>query len=551
MNKIFINSVDFTEWVIGLDEFTVTVERSDSGGIDQSTSNTIRVIREGYEIFKAFFFDEICTAQDKILEATIKLDCCDTVFTYDIYFKGCAFLDYDCEARVSMIQRSSEKDAFEKLTGSPFWSDKYTYVNDAINAGMVHKLSYLKDDGNRVGLGVYLILAPLLTVVKLIVKGLAWLNIVDEDVLDSLERLENDAVGAGEYRPCPNLSYIFRWHCNNLGLSFQSSILNSEPYNNLVLYMAQYKGGINYDKYNTDHWDAWNAANLNPVELLESLKPVFNADWIIYDGVLYFERKDIIDSLRVNLFNIQDSEKDGDIIDIGDVTNKETNFAYWDGRYKVDASDSQGTQNVPMYSDIVEWNPTNIKARKGKKEVVVNYAPAKFTNDINANGFMKFIWYTAELADSFNNKSRMTHSLVTGQDVCSELKLLIVDEKEVITIDGYKFVGVKRRKIKDGPNGDVYEYNWEMWFDKDLPDQELYKRFHYIDDPENQNNRPINYESITIKPSDFCTFTEKLNTYKLNISISHKDFGQGIPEKYEINFSEQTVKFENIKFKCN
>ena len=145
----------------------------------------------------------------------------------------------------------------------------------------------------------------------------------------------------------------------------------------------------------------------------------------------------------------------------------------------------------------------------------------------------------------------MTHSLVTGQDVCSELKLLIVDEKEVITIDGYKFVGVKRRKIKDGPNGDVYEYNWEMWFDKDLPDQELYKRFHYIDDPENQNNRPINYESITIKPSDFCTFTEKLNTYKLNISISHKDFGQGIPEKYEINFSEQTVKFENIKFKCN
>lgn len=551
MNKIFINSVDFTEWVIGLDEFTVTVERSDSGGIDQSTSNTIRVIREGYEIFKAFFFDEICTAQDKILEATIKLDCCDTVFTYDIYFKGCAFLDYDCEARVSMIQRSAEKDAFEKLTGSPFWSDKYTYVNDAISAGMVHKLSYIKDDGNRVGLGVYLILAPLLTVVKLIVQGLAWLNIVDEDVLDSLERLENDAVGAGEYRPCPNLAYIFRWHCNNLGLTFQSSILNSEPYNNLVLYMAQNKGGINYDKYNTDHWDAWNAANLNPVELLESLKPIFNADWVIYDGVLYFERKDIIDSLRVNLFNIQDSEKDGDIIDIGDVTNKETNFAYWDGRYKVDASDSQGTQNVPMYSDIVEWNPTNIKARKGKKEVVVNYAPAKFTNDINANGFMKFIWYTAELADSFNNKSRMTHSLVTGQDVCSELKLLIVDEKEVITIDGYKFVGVKRRKIKDGPNGDVYEYNWEMWFDKDLPDQELYKRFHYIDDPENQNGRPINYESITIKPSDFCTFTEKLNTYKLNISISHKDFGQGIPEKYEINFSEQTVKFENIKFKCN
>jgi hypothetical protein len=281
------------------------------------------------------------------------------------------------------------------------------------------------------------------------------------------------------------------------------------------------------------------------------LKPIFNADWVIYDGVLYFERKDIIDSLRVNLFNIQDSEKDGDIIDIGDVTNKETNFAYWDGRYKVDASDSQGTQNVPMYSDIVEWNPTNIKARKGKKEVVVNYAPAKFTNDINANGFMKFIWYTAELADSFNNKSRMTHSLVTGDDVCSELKLLIVDEKEIITIDGYKFIGVKRRKIKDGPNGDVYEYNWEMWFDKDLPDQELYKRFHYIDDPENQNGRPINYESITIKPSDFCTFTEKLNTYKLNISISHKDFGQGIPEKYEINFSEQTVKFENIKFKCS
>ncbi|MBK7695469.1 MAG: hypothetical protein IPI30_14450 [Saprospiraceae bacterium] len=488
MNKIFINSVDFTEWVLGLDEFTVTVERSDSGWVDQSTSNTIRIIREGCEIFKAFFFGEICTAQDKILEATIKLDCCDTVFTYDIYFKGCAFIDYDCEARVSMIQRSAEKDAFEKLIGSPFWADKYTYVNDAISAGMVHKLSYVKDDGNRVGLGVYLILAPLLTVVKLIVKGLAWLNIVDEDVLDSLE---------------------------------------------------------------TDHWDAWNAANLNPVELLESLKPVFNAEWIISDGVLYFERKDIIDSLRVNLFNIQDSEKDGDIIDIGDVTNKEPNFAYWDGRYKVDASDSQSSQNVPMYSDIVEWNPTNIKARKGKKEVVANFAPAKFTNDINANGFMKFIWYTAELSDSFNNKSRMTHSLVTGQDICSELKLLIVDEKEVITIDGYKFVGVKRRKIKDGPNGNVYEYNWEMWFDKDLPDQELYKRFHYIDDPENQNSRPINYESITIKPSDFCTFTEKLNTYKLNISISHKDFGQGIPEKYEIDFSEQTVKFENIKFKCS
>lgn len=421
MNKIFINSVDFTEWVIGLDEFKVTVERSDSGGVDQSTSNTIRIIREGYEIFKAFFFGEICTAQDKILEATIKLDCCDTVFTYDIYFKGCAFIDYDCEARVSMIQRSAEKDAFEKLIGSPFWADKYTYVNDAINAGMVHKLSYVKDDGNRVGLGVYLLLWPLLTIVKAIVGALAWLNIVDDDVLDSFDRLENDAVGAGEYRPCPNLAYIFRWHCNNLGLTFQSSILNSEPYNNLVLYMAQYKGGINYDKYNTDHWDAWNAANLNPVELLESLKPVFNAEWIISDGVLYFERKDIIDSLRVNLFNIQDSEKDGDIIDIGDVTNKEPNFAYWDGRYKVDASDSQSSQNVPMYSDIVEWNPTNIKARKGKKEVVANFAPAKFTNDINANGFMKFIWYTAELADAFNNKSRMTHSLVTGQDICSEL----------------------------------------------------------------------------------------------------------------------------------
>jgi len=551
VNKIYINTTDFTEWVIGLDEFTVTVERSNSGGVDEATTNTLRVTREGYNIFKSFFFDEICTAQDKVLEAVVKLDCCDTVFTYEVYFKGCAFDDYNCEVRISMTQRSAEKDAFEQLVGSPFWSDKYSYVNDAISAGMVHKVPYVKDDGNRVGLGVYLLLAPLLTIVKLIVKALDWLNIVDDDVLDSLERLENDAVGAGEYRPCPNLAYIFRWHCNHLGLKFESSILNSDPYSNLVLFMAQYKGGINYDKYYTDHWDGWNAANLNPVELLESLKPLFNADWVIYDGTLYFERKDIIDSLRINIFNLQDSEKAGDIIDLGEVTNEETNFASFYGSYKVDGSDSQGTQNVPMYSDRVEWNPAKLKARKGVKETVANFAPAKFTNDINANGFMKFIWYTAELADAFNNKSRMTHCLVTGQDICSELKLLIIDTKEVITIDGYKFPGVKRRKIKDGPNGDVYEYNWEMWFDKELPDQELYKRFHYIDDPDNQNGRPINYEFITIKPSDFCTFVDRLNTYKLNISIEHKDFGQGIPGKYVINFFEQTVKFENIKFKCN
>jgi thiol-disulfide isomerase/thioredoxin len=205
----------------------------------------------------------------------------------------------------------------------------------------------------------------------------------DTDV-PSLDNFDATVTGCGRfgsvsqvYHPSPYLRNIFEYHCGQCGIEFVSSILQTAPYSNTVLLQAQYQEGC----HDCD-WIEDNGANLTPIQLLDLLKDVFNADYRIKNGKLYFEWKEFFKDNQLLLENADTVYANGQAEEPPCYEYVEQRgHAYGRFEYANDSIDEAGNASAGLYNDIVEWNNPPRDIQRGEYSVRLEFSPARFMRD--------------------------------------------------------------------------------------------------------------------------------------------------------------------------
>lgn len=548
MNKLYINSINFSEYVqTGLDEWTLDISTNEDDIIEIGNSSEIVIDGKGYEYLYNEFIVKACDSYNTTLKAILYDKCCDREFKFYIDSKSLNFCFEDCKVKVN-LKLEDDSDCLSKMQGIPFWSPTSGWQEDAVAKGSIYKMPFVKELDNIsyvLMFFYFLLFAQIIEIIDNIISALNSLGANLSSVFTN--RLQNDILGAGEYRTVPLISQIFEFWSKKCNLKFESSIFQNAPYDCLGLYMSQYNRGVHLD--NCIDFDESNAANLNIIQLMAKIKPVFNAKSIIKDGTLYFDTEEKIDNLKVFFIDLA-------VVNLKECPevyfNDDKLCAYFNGHYTQDSRDTQGNESSAEYNSIVEWNPTGSKNLKGECETILEFSPVAFTHDKRKNDFTSWAWARASRYKISTGTCEFTHSVRTSQNTSSELKLIIIDKNYSRKCGNCLFHFAIRRQIKAGVAAffrddiGIWEYNYPMW----LTDPDGLYRFHESKDPRKNKVKRLQIDSVVYFPDNFCLAVDFILKNKTCIYVNYGDLKKGSVGNILIDFKNNCITLKKIAFKC-
>lgn len=284
------------------------------------------------------------------------------------------------------------------------------------------------------------------------------------------------------------------------GLDFCSSILEKEQYNNLaILHTEVYSRSIRGN-------DRKQAPAQTTVDILESLKSVFKAEFKIMAGKLFFEPTEFFDSVA-HVFQLDEFDYDTEPCYQYVKPEKNENCANGLFQYAITGKENEATseQYQQFYKEYYEYNDPVVPGRKNTCQTTFNFhAP-----EINEAGIIK------------------------NESITEFPTLLIWD-------------GVSRENAEVVYNADC-GYNYPLHLTENSSCENLHSCFLYKCNPSNQNLCKIELtENLTLFPKNFCDVLEIVMKEKTNIAIQSKFCGQFQPKKIEINFSEKSITFSEL-----
>jgi hypothetical protein len=311
-------------------------------------------------------------------------------------------------------------------------------------------------------------------------------------IFDTQRELNERIIACGRFHPSPYIRDYIKNVCDKCGLVFQSSILNdpSSPYYNSVLFAAQIKKGRKKDS-----GDRTLIGDNKPVETLETflndyVKPTFNAEYRIVNGILVLERKDFFLTIS-QWIDTEQLLMDGKIVDDQVCFNwiDEERWAFGRFEYSQDAQDYMGNEAlIPRYNEIVDWNVPYSPAQTGEKAVNLPLGAARHRQDGIDTDIYTFFQtalggvINAVFAGAFSRYDRV---LLINQHSAFNYKFLIYNPSSDGEVQNYydnTFCGGDPGAAPDE------RYNYPFWF---VPGKKnnLYGvpnsgwGFHWIDDP--------------------------------------------------------------------
>jgi len=561
-NRLFIGGQDFTQWAAGLDELTESFSLKEDGLIELGQTSQVILSGEGYEYWNDIFFNDSCNSINNEYDVRIKIGDCKLSLDFVLKSQGVSIDPVNCTIKLNLNTKNEYDQATEVLKQTYFWDFEHGFVNWALGKNRIHKVltvNHLDYISKVIVIFWFIVLAPLRLLVLAIaavinaiidaVNTLPGVDIDNIDVNQTVGEIGDDVLGAGEYTTVCYIKDILEFWANKSGLTFRSSILYDPAYIDTAIFAKQFSKGFDITDIDKYHFDEENAPNINPVELLNILKPVFNADYRIIGNELIFERIDFFDNLKQVTFNLEQEVKAGRITNEFEYTfDNQKNPARFLGEFAYDSIDTQGNRATEFYRKNAEYNPGLIyKNRKGDIRPQIEVSPVRCTEDKFKDGLLSFYW------DAFGQINYL-HSIVLTQTFASNFKLLCIDQTNTLGYRSGKFHFVCKTQIEPPQNnnqGDIpdysgkYEYNYPFWFTN------LYDKFHFINDPALNLQRFVEIQTITWKPEDFCSAVNFLRSNKLNIKISSK-YGDGvIMGGFSINYQTCSIDFQDIRFKCN
>ncbi len=558
-NKIYINGKDYSIWASGLDDITESFTLQDDGTIELGQSSTVTLTGEAYDYLFNELFLNSCEAINREYDVKIKIPGCGVTLDFVLKAQGVSFDTVNCKAKLNLNTKNPLDDANKTLSSGAF--TEQGFVEWAAGNNRIKRMLFVNEMSlitKIVAIFWHIILFPVIEFLKFLIKIIINPIITAVNTLpgvdiptvntDFFEDIGDDVIGAGEYTTVFYVYDIFKFWCDKAGLNFQSSILETDPYQDSVLFCKQYGRGIEIDDCDSVVWDKDNDPNMTPVEVFNLVKPLHNADWRIIDGTLFYERVDFFDSKTKEAFNLEATIKANNVVNSFEYTfDNSTNYARFNAEYQFDTIDTQGNRAIPFYRYIAEWNPGRIhKNRKGEFNPLIQLGAVRCTEDLFRDSVNSFFWKSS-------GKVEYTHSVVLAQGFASSLKVFILQKTPSIFHKGCPFYFVSKAQLTPPNNNSDpnfpdltgrYEYNYDYWM------KNLYDRFWFINAPDNNQLRFVEINNLTVKSNDFCSLVNFMRENKMNTFVSSK-YGSGKIEGFTINYKSCSIQFSGIKIKCN
>lgn len=556
-NRIYIDGKDYSRWASGLDDITESFSLQDDGIIELGQSSTVTLTGEGYTFWYNELFLDSCNSIDKEYNVKIKIGSCNVQLDFILKSQGVSIDTLNCSVKLNLNTKNEIEDQYKILTRYAFTEEGFIDYVQGLNRIprmlFVNEISLITKYIALIWHIVLLPLRALLIVIGGIINGIITaLNTLLIDDIDKINISEffkdvgDDVIGAGEYTTVFYIKDIFEFWATKAGLNFQSSILQTDPYQDSVLFAKQYGRGIEINRCDSVIWDSENDPNLSPVEVFNLVKPLHNAEWKIINDILYYERKDFFDNLSVQAFVLESEVKGKKVVDTFEYTfDNSKQYARFSSELRFDTVDTQGNRALPFYRHIEEWNPGLIhKNRKGTFAPQIATGALRCTEDKWRDSFNSFFW------GSFG-QIKYNHSIVLSQGFASNLKVFILEKTPGLTHRGCPFYFVKKQQLTQPNNADPdypdltgkWEYNTDYWH------YNLYKLFYYIDNPDLKNERFIEINSLTLQPGNFCELVNFMRENKMNTFVNSK-YGKGNISGFSIKYGSCSIQFSEIKFKC-
>lgn len=551
-NKIYINKLDFTEYCTGLDKIKETYSEKEDGSIDIGQSSELIFTGAAFKYLDDLILKNACDSINEITPVRIYLTKCKKSLYFDLTSQGVTIDRYNCRANVNLNVTSDKDEQFEILNKTYYWKEEEGFQqyglgkNSFVKMISVHEVGILGNIFAFIWFNVIDIIISVVNGIIDFINSALWFSDIDKIPQDDLD---TDVAGGGEYTTAVKLIDIFTFWANKAGLIFKSDIFQTNKYEfnygNSVLWSQRVNSGFDIPDHRKKHIDTDNLTNKTCVELLNSLKPVFNAQWKIIGNELIFDRHDTFDSRRKKAFNLEHEYSAGRIIgDIEYSFDNVKNFARFIGAFSNDSADQQGNKAIAFYEHNEEYNPNRIhKNRKGSQRPIINFGAVRCTNDNNGGNYLAGRW--PKLTPSHQ------HSIVLSDEIAALEKLIYLDTRPTI-FEGTKFYTTFREQLPNNPNRNPgepdqsgeFEYNRPFWMST------LYKNFYAIDNPDNDNLRPIEIKKLTWRPQNFCEAAEFMRENKLNTFIQSK-YGNGNITNFEIDNEKCVIIFNKINFRCD
>ena len=557
--RITIDGTDFTRDTQGLDEFTLTTQLNTT---DNSTaisiSRSLEFGGKAQEYLHSVFFDDPKASFGNRVSVNIYIECCGITEPIKFYMDHSSVELCDCTITGTLIKDEDDSECRAILRDKIFWKD-----NGLLDSVPFYDVPYCNDETGftKILVILYCILLPILVVLEVIegiINGILdvidflvfWKKLKWEVDIPSLDNYVDLIHGCGRKHPSPLVVDVLEYNVNRCGLEFDSKLLQVGFFKNVLLVMAQNEEGCESCKYIEN-----NMLNKTTIQLMNDLKPVWNADYRIIDGVLYFDQKRRIkEVLKQNILcNVETEYAQGNADEPPCYEFEVNPPAYIRMQYTTDPIDLAGNKRMDTYrldgeekgnySEIVEWNDPPNEYQKGEQSVIIPFSPPAFIED-GKNDCAVTIFRKLE-APRIEDRNR----LVLTNGMAAYPKLILLNKADN-TFDVWKQKTGEERRCRflctapiDDITYDVHEYNTFLWVNENTYEG-LYNQYYKYENP-----RGGEREMIIMQPFTFgftCEQLQMVLKYGVNLAVLTK-YGYGIPQGIEIDFAATTMTINGVR----
>jgi hypothetical protein len=593
--KIELNGTLITGRIDGTENFEVTIsKKTDEGKIAKSFSSELTFFDDGFQIIKAALIDDPNGFVNSVTIEVFDECCSESVFKGVIRGDSIDFCEPGCSVSANIIE---EDNGLNCVKSTMIWDDHEGFLTTRRHPSIRYCIETRPEFiqiilvflAFIVQIVVFAILIPLIAVI-FVIFGIIFIicNIIDaiaalipgvegpdctggfanpinfiNQIIDTFDNLADFLVGCGRYHPSPYVREYIKNVCEKCGLTFQSSILNnaSSPYYNAALFAAEVRKGVRAPVPGPQTMIEANRPILTGANLLdEYLKPTFNAEWRVINGVLIFERKDYFQNLSTWI-NTDQLLQEGRLIDDAvcfSWIDKER-FAFGRFEYRKDGQEYIGYEAADRYHDLVEWNSPPSPLQSGEKTVILPFGPARFRDDGVETDVLSFLAdFLGGAIDAvfFGAFSDWKEVLLMNQHTAQEYKLLILrdstpnDNNLVKNNYSNTFTGGTLFGDFTDPGGDVFNgpiannrrFNYPLWFYEGR-DNNLYSLFYFIEDPRLPGSQQFNFEfSFPFKCSEYQSFDfdKSVKIVRGGVLLD------GVVEEIKVNFKTRLISVQGI-----
>lgn len=439
-----INELDL-EWAADVDnEGNVNAGAFNS---TKSTSGALFFEGEALIKLKAWLFEDVSASFNKVDVKIFDTGCQKWFEGYEITSHDVQFCENTiCELSVSLKQREEQLNCAKSTLIDDNWQGwfqpqptkkhpRFGYCNEIRPNGQLVAIWILGSFNffitNSVLLpllvganGLIFVINLIIGVINAIISFInalgADLNPINkigyfdpQDVLETQRQSFVEAAGCGREHPAPLISDYIKNVCDKCGIrvdadtfplffnpvlkintSSRGYIEIENPYLRSTYMNAPYQRGIRRaslpspfrapTENDTDYWIPENAPNFTLVSFLDHIKDVYNSEWRIRNGVLYFQRKDFYkDQNPILDLSLNGADRMKLLEGICYEWNGEKNPAVTTGIYTNDAADTCGNEALKQMNATISHVTGNVinPNMEGIQDKKLQFGGTKFRHD--------------------------------------------------------------------------------------------------------------------------------------------------------------------------